>query len=178
MNITKPMKTIVSIAAVCAVLAFTGMSNANVSSEDNVETKSHKHYQKSERHHRGKDMMKKMSKYLGLSEEQKTQMKAIKTAAKEQDVSLRAEIKQFKEAEKLLLQAEKFDEQTYIALHDSYKETFAQMALAKAKTRNAMFNVLTPEQQVKWESKMEQRKSKMQRKGKNKKAKSEDVSES
>ena len=175
MNITKPMKTIVSISAVCAVLAFTSISNANVS-EDSVETKSHEHHQKSERHHKGRDMMKKMSKYLGLSEEQKTQMKAIRAESKEQDVSLRAEIKQFKEAEKLLLQAEKFDEQTYISLHDSYKETFAQMSLAKAKTKNALFNVLTTEQQVKWVSKMEQRKGKMKRKGKNKKSETESVS--
>jgi Spy/CpxP family protein refolding chaperone len=176
MNITKPMKTIVSISAVCAVLAFTGMSNANASSEDSVETQVSKHHQKSERHHKGKDMMKKMSKYLGLSEEQKTQMKTIRTQAKEQGVSLRAEIKQFKDAEKLLLQAEKFDEQTYIALHDSYKETFAQMSLAKAKTKNALFNVLTAEQQVKWVNKMEQHKGKMKRKVKNKKSEKGSVS--
>jgi protein CpxP len=174
MNITKPMKTIVSISTMCAVLAFASVSNANVS-EDNVDSKSHKHHQKSERHHKGRNMMKKMGKYLDLSDEQKTQIKSIRTQAKAQHEPLRVEMKQFKEAEKLLLQAKVFDEAAYITLHTSYQPTFSQASLAKAQTKNAIFNVLTAEQQVKWVSKMEKRKDKMKRKSKNKSEKKETV---
>jgi Spy/CpxP family protein refolding chaperone len=164
MNITKPMKTIVSISAVCAVLAFSSISIADVSS-DNVETDAPKHHQ-NKHHKKNHQMMKKMAKYLGLSDEQKSQIKAIKTQDREQQTPLRVELKQFKEAEKLLVNAEKLDESAYIALHASYQQTFAQVELARAKTKNALFNVLTTEQQAKWLSKMEKHKGK--KKGKNK----------
>jgi Spy/CpxP family protein refolding chaperone len=162
MNIIKPMKTIASISTVCAMLAFASVSNANIT-DDNAGTNSHKHHQKS------KHMMKKMAKYLSLSEQQKTEIKAIRTQAKEQGEPLRAQMKQFKEAEKLLLQAETFDDEAFVALHASYQQIFAQESLAKAKTKNAIFNVLTSEQQEKWLSKMEKRKVKMKRKNKSEK---------
>lgn len=170
MNIIKPMKTIVSMSTVCAVLAFSSMSSANVS-EDSVEGDSPKYHQKSKHHQDSKHMMKKMAKYLGLSDEQKTEIKLIKEQAKTQHEPLRVEIKQFKEAEKLLLQADEFDEQAYITLHASFQEAFAQASLAKAKTKHALFNVLTAEQQTKWLSKKEKIKGKMKRKGKNKRKK-------
>lgn len=151
MNIIKPVKTIVSISAVCAALAFTSMSGAYASSNDfALDGQGY--------HQKGKHMMKRMTKALSLTESQQTQIKAIKTQAKEQHDVLRESMKKFKEAEKPLLQAETFDEQAYVALHTSYQDTFAQMALTRAKTKHAIFNVLTAEQQAKWISKMDKRK--------------------
>jgi protein CpxP len=138
-----------------------------------VQADAQKHHQKKydkKNHHHSKRMMKKMARYLGLSDVQKSQIKAIKAQGREQQELLRVELKQFKEAEKALINIdiETLDEEAYIALYASYQETFAQVALAKAKTKNALFNVLTTEQQEKWLSKMEGRKGKMKGKGKNK----------
>ena len=156
MNIIKPVKTIVSISSVCAVLAFSSMSGAYAADNDfTLDGPGH--------HQKGKHMMQRMIKKLSLSEQQQVQVKAIKTKAKEQHEVLRASLKKFKEAEKPLLQAETFDEQAYIALHTSYQEAFAQMALTRAKTKHAIFNVLTTKQQEKWLKIMEKRKGRSNR---------------
>lgn len=151
MNITKPMKTIASISTLCVVIAFSSLSSANASGVD-VAFDSPQQYQRS------KHMMKRMIKTLSLSEQQQVQIKAVKTQAKEQSETLRDSMKQFKGAEKLLLQAESFDEQAFTALHAAYQQTFAQMALTRARTRHAIFNVLTTEQQEKWLQTMKKRK--------------------
>ena len=152
MNIIKPVKSIISISAVCAAIAFSSMSGAYAAGND-FGFDGQRHHQKS-----GKHMMKRMTKVLSLSEEQQTQIKALKTQAKEQHELQRESVKKFKDEEKLLLQAETFDEQAYIALHASYQDTFTQMALTRAKTKHAIFNVLTTEQQEKWLTKMDKRK--------------------
>lgn len=156
MNIIKPVKTIVSISSVCAVLAFSSMSGVYAADNDFT-------LDGPEHHQKGKHMMQRMIKKLSLSEQQQVQVKAIKTKAKEQHEVLRASLKKFKEAEKPLLQAETFDEQAYIALHTSYQEAFAQMALTRAKTKHAIFNVLTTKQQEKWLKIMEKRKGRSNR---------------
>ncbi len=152
MNIIKPMKSIVSISALCVVMAFSGAASANISGSDAVFDSS-SHYKSS------KHMMKRMIKTLSLSEQQQVQIKAIKTQAKEQSKTLRETMKQFKEEEKLLLQAATFDESAYTALQTSYQPTFAQIALTRAKTKHAIFNVLTTEQQEKWQQVKEKRRA-------------------
>ena len=157
MNIIKPVKTIVSISAVCAALAFSSMSGA-FASDNGFAFDGQGHHQK------GKHMMKKMVKALSLTDEQQVQIKALKTQAKEQHAVYRESMTKFKDAEKALVQAESFDEQAYATLHASYQDTFAQMALSRAKTKNAMFSVLTTEQQEKWQTIMEERKAKRSKK--------------
>lgn len=151
MNIIKPVKTIVSISAVCAALAFSSMSGAYASDNDFA-------FDGQGHHQKGKQMMKRMTKALSLSESQQVQIKALKTQAKEQHEVLRESMTKFKDAEKPLLQAESFDEQAYVALQASYQETFTQMGLTRAKMKHAIFNVLTTEQQEKWSAKMDERK--------------------
>jgi Spy/CpxP family protein refolding chaperone len=148
MNFIKPMKTITSITTLCVVLAFPAMATANMSASD-MEMDGSKHHQKKSGYS-GKKMMKRMTKALSLTELQQTQIKAIQTQAKEEHESLKASIKQFKETEKSLIQADAFDEQGYIALHTANQQAFANLALSRAKTKHAMFNVLTTEQQEKW----------------------------
>ncbi|MGV2871106.1 Spy/CpxP family protein refolding chaperone [Colwellia sp. E150_009] len=158
MNIIKPVKSIISISAVCAAIAFSSMSGAYAAGND-FGFDGQKHHQS------GKHMMKRMTKVLSLSEAQQIQIKALKTQAKEQHELQRESMKKFKDEEKLLLRAESFDEQAYIALHVSYQDMFTQVALTRAKTKHAIFNVLTTEQQEKWLAKMDKRK-KNSKKGK------------
>jgi Spy/CpxP family protein refolding chaperone len=151
MNIIKSMKTIISVSTMCAVIAFSSIASVNASAND-------KTFESDMRHNKSKSMMKRMVKLLLLSEEQQVKIKAIKMQTKEQSGTLRDSMKQFKGAERLLLQAEKFDEKAYTALHTAYQQTFAEMALTRTKTKHAIFNVLTTEQQDKWLNKMEKRK--------------------
>jgi len=143
MNIIKPIKTIVSISTVCAILVFSNASSARASGYD-VALDSPMYHKKS------KHMMKRMIKVLSLSEQQQVQIKAIKSQAKEQSETLSDSMQQFKGAEKLLMQAETFDEHAFIALHTAYQQTFSDIALSRAKAKHAIFNVLTTEQQEKW----------------------------
>jgi protein CpxP len=166
MNMTKPMKTIVSTAAVCIVIAFASVTTVNAADNDILfdsprEVKGHKH-----KGH--KQMMKRMAKALSLSEEQKAEIKVIKTQAKEQHQTLRTSMKEFKVAEKKLVQAETFDEQAFSALHDTYQPVLKQLALIRVKTKQAIFNVLNTEQQEKWQAMAKHHKGKGKGKGQGK----------
>ena len=154
MNMTKPMKTIVSTAAVCIVIAFASVASVNAADNDMLidaprEAKGHKHKGYKERGH--KDEMKRMAKALSLSEQQKVEIKAIKMQAKEQHQSLWESMKAFKVAEKKLLKEETFDEQAFSALYDTYQPILKQSALTRVKAKHAVFNVLTTAQQEKWQ---------------------------
>ena len=151
MNMIKSMKTMASITALSTLLLFTSVSSAAVS-EDGLVIEPPNH------HHKSGHMMKRMASYLDLTDLQKSELKAIKKQGKVANKSLHDELKQFKEAQKILMQAEEFDEQAYLALHASYQPTFTQLALTKAKTKHALFNVLTTAQQQKWLQKKTQRK--------------------
>ena len=151
MSIMKPIKSVASISTLCVVLALSSIASVQAVGNDVVQESSE--YRKKNKH-----MMSRMIKMLSLSEQQQVQIKAIKQQTKEQNKTLRVALKEFKGAEKLLLQAEAFDEKAYIALHESYQQTFGKMALSKAKTKHAIFNVLTTEQQEKWLKKMAKRK--------------------
>jgi Spy/CpxP family protein refolding chaperone len=155
---TKPMKTIFSTAAVCIVIAFASVASVNASDNDiNFDApRDHKEH----KHQGSKHKMKRMAKALSLSEEQKVEIKAIKSQAKEQHQTLHASMKEFKIAERNLLHTATFDEQSYSALQDTYQPVFAQLALIRAKAKHAVFNVLTTEQQVKWLKMIEHRKEK------------------
>ena len=163
MNMTKPTKTFFSTIAVCIVIAFASVASVNASDNDVAldapkEHKGHQHqenkhkgHQHQENKHKGhKQKMKRMDKALSLSEEQQVQIKAIKTQAKEQHQILQASMQEFKIEEKKLLQTEKFDEQAFNTLHDTYQPIFKQLALIRVKDKHAIFNVLTTEQQEKW----------------------------
>lgn len=151
MNITKPMKTIVSVSTLCAVMAFSSVASVNAFADDAA-------FKSAQFHHKSKHMMKRMIKVLSLSEEQQIQIKAIKMQTKNQSGTLRDSMRQFKGAEKQLVQAETFDEKAFIALQTAYQQTFAEMALTRTKTKHAIFNILTTEQKEKWINTMEKRK--------------------
>jgi len=118
------------------------------------------HMQGAFQHESGPQMkrhFKKMAKYLELTEEQKTQMKAIRAEAKTQRSEFKESMSGFHQQVKALMQAETFDEQAFSVLQSQYQGNFQHMALIKAKTKHAMFQVLTSEQQEKMQEFKEKR---------------------
>lgn len=164
MNMTKSTKTIISVSALCGVLALSSLSAVNAAGYRG-DCDSPRHFEK-HRKQGGEHMLKRMSKVLSLTEEQQTKIKEIQSQAKEQNQSLRETRGDFKKESKALIHAKTFDEQAFVALQATYQADFAQVELAKAKVKNAIFNVLTAEQQEIWLTKMENRKGKGQGKGK------------
>ena len=155
------MRTIVSASALCGLMAFSGVTSVSAATDD-ITFDSPYQYQRGGDY--GEHMQKRMVKKLALSDQQQVQIQALKTQAKEQHETLRDSMKKFKTEEKTLLQATVFDEQAYTALHSAYQPIFAQRALTRAKTKHAIFNVLTAEQQEKWLKIMKNRKEKLNRK--------------
>lgn len=151
MKMAKSTKELLSTAAVCIVIIFANVTNVNASNSD-------KAFDTPIEHQRSMHKVKRMAKALSLSKQQQVQIKAIKRQAKEENQPLRVSMKQFKVAEKKLLQTEVFNEQAFSELHEAYQPTFAQIALTKVKVKHAIFNVFTQEQQVKWLKMMEHHK--------------------
>lgn len=161
MNIIQPVKNLVSVSTLCAVIALSSIASVHASNDD-IGFDTPKYMQKGG--DRAEKMMNRMMKVLSLSEQQQVQIVAIKAQAREQHNVLRDSMKKFKEEEKTLLQAQAFDEQAYTALHGAYQPVFVQMALIRAKTKHAVFNVLTTAQQEKWLRIMGNRKEKFKKK--------------
>ncbi|PCI58705.1 MAG: hypothetical protein COB35_13150 [Gammaproteobacteria bacterium] len=100
---------------------------------------------------------KRMAHALGLSKEQRSQVKDIFKNAREQKVAFKPTMAAFHQAMKELLTASSFDEQAILTLKTSYKPTFDQLAMIKAKSRYDMYALLTQEQKDKWNTMHEQR---------------------
>ncbi len=116
-------------------------------------------------HKMGKHKFKKMAKHLNLTQEQKEQMKSIRETSREVSLPLREKTKEFFDYAKQLKAQESFDEQGFNAMYSQYQEAFAALALQRAKTKHAMYQVLTEEQKAKMDEYKEKRGKK--RKGKN-----------
>lgn len=112
----------------------------------------------------GHKMLKRMARYLDLSEAQIDQIKAIKTQARTEHQTLRASMQSYFEEAKALKDQAVFDETAFNITYEKYNDTFKQIALAKAKTKHAIYYVLTAEQRVKWDEKMAERKAKREQK--------------
>ena len=151
MKIAKSTKKLFSTVAVCIAIAFINVANVSASNSDIA-------FDTPIEHQRSMHKVKRMTKALSLSKQQQLQIKAIKRQAKEENQPLRVSMKQFKIAEKKLLQTEVFNEQEFSDLHESYQPTFAQLALTRVKIKHAIFNVLTEDQQSKWLKMMEHHK--------------------
>lgn len=111
---------------------------------------------------RGKN--KRMAKRLDLSDEQKEAIKAIKAASKAQFELVRADMKNYKDAEDALVLSESFDEAAWISLNDSHADTFMTAQLAKMKAKYDEYNVLSAEQKLKLAEMREKMKEKMKEK--------------
>lgn len=101
-------------------------------------------------HQMGQKQLKKMQKYLELTTEQVEKIKLIKEQSREQIQPLKENVRLFFTSLKVLKENPIFDEALFNATYAQYQDTFAQLALQKAKTKHAVYHVLTPEQQEKW----------------------------
>lgn len=110
----------------------------------------------------------KMAKYLELSDQQIADIKAIKKKAKEENAHLKETLKLYRESIKGLKDNPVFDEATFQQVYQQNSDNFAAIALAKAKTKHAIYYVLTPEQQQKWDVFKAERKMRRAERRKNK----------
>jgi len=94
---------------------------------------------------------KRMAKYLELTDEQKEQMKTIRQEAKTEGASHKTALREFREQARELTLADNFDESAFSTLQAQYQSNFQQLGLLRAKTKHAMMQVLTEEQQAKWQ---------------------------
>lgn len=91
----------------------------------------------------------KIAKELGLSEEQKTQAKAILESSKETVKPLMEQMKQNHETTKILGTDGNFDEGKVNQLAAEQSETMKRLFIEKERTKAQLFAILTPEQREK-----------------------------
>ena len=131
-----------SLTALSVNASDTGYNNGAEQQQQYKQGKKSKHHNKE---------FKKMAKYLSLTDEQKVQIKAIKAEAKARNEAIRDDMRVFRAETKVLVQAEQLDEQAVLSSFDAHRDTFAQKELNRAKTKHAIYQVLTEEQRVKWQ---------------------------
>ena len=98
-------------------------------------------------HHRGGHGM--MFRGLDLTDEQKTQMKAIRQANRENIKPIREQMKTNRQKLQTLSESGTFDEAQVQAIASQQGTLSAQMIVEKEKVKSQMFNLLTPEQKAK-----------------------------
>ncbi|MDG1734184.1 MAG: Spy/CpxP family protein refolding chaperone [Thalassotalea sp.] len=100
---------------------------------------------------RGHDEMRMIMSKLDLTEEQTTQVKAIKAASKEQMQAIKGERDETKKAAlESLFTAPTFDEQAFMEMQREKSEKMHQGALIMAKAKHATYQLLTAEQKEKY----------------------------
>lgn len=114
---------------------------------------------KSNNGHHMKRKMKKLAKYLALSEEQKLALRNIMTEQKAERISRKESMLGFRKEMNALSLDSVFNEVQFQLIYDKYHDDFEQRALNKAKTRHAMMQILTEEQREKF-SQMKEKKQK------------------
>ncbi len=98
-----------------------------------------------------------MAEFLGLTEAQKADAKAIRQAARDQSRPIRQQLRANRQALGAAVQAgDTVQIDTLAAEHGQLQ---GQLVAIGAKTRVEFFNVLTPEQQQKWTSFQEKQKA-------------------
>ncbi|WP_177168936.1 Spy/CpxP family protein refolding chaperone [Thalassotalea agarivorans] len=101
--------------------------------------------------------MKRMAKMLDLTDDQKTEIKALMAAQKETMASYKEQMKTFKGKERELIQSDNFNEAAFLALQNEYQITLNQAALERARMKHKIWNVLNQEQREKWKNVSEKR---------------------
>lgn len=102
-------------------------------------------------------------KHMDLSAEQLAAVESIKSSSKASSADIKGSLKAYKQAERALIHSSDFNEQAWKALNAQYQADFMLMAVQGVKTKNEIWNVMTPEQQAKTleqSEKMNKRKNK------------------
>lgn len=87
-----------------------------------------------------------MAKKLNLTEAQKEQVKAILTSERDKAEPLRQQLAENRENLRKAIEAEPFNEATVRALAQSQNETRVELVVSRARTKNQIFALLSPEQ--------------------------------
>jgi len=147
---------ILSTAIITACFCTTAITSTSVIAkeptvhEQQSKKTHHKHDNKKQgRHHSKKKFMKRMAKYLALTEQQIVEIKAIKTQLKAEQSPLKAELVEYRDKVKALTDEANFDENGFITLRQQYQETFTQIALNDIISKVAIKALLTDEQREK-----------------------------
>ncbi len=150
------MKKILSVLGLGLALAFGGVAMAQ---GDRSSERTFDH--SAERGHggNGHHMMKRMFSKLDLSEEQQTQVKALREQMKADMQALRgdSERSNMRDLMKSIVQAETFDEDAFRAMLADKQAKKTEAAVIKAKMKNGVWNTLNAEQQAKMTEMMESR---------------------
>lgn len=94
--------------------------------------------------------MGRMFRQLNLTDAQKTQMKEIKMASREDTKSLRQQMRTNRQQLQQSTENGNFDEAAVSAIAQQQGQIHAQMIVAKQKVKTQMYNVLTAEQKAKF----------------------------
>jgi protein CpxP len=146
------IKNIAIATSLCSALLLTPVSFAGNGGSGHQTGHDKSYQQMSEK------KLAKLSRKLGLTESQQTDIRALKTEEEAQMQTLKPAMKAFREQVKTLMSAETFDEQAFIQLQASNQDVFASMALVKAKSKFLMKSILTEEQLEKF-NKMKKKRS-------------------
>lgn len=96
---------------------------------------------------------------LNLSEQQKSDIEALFAAQKEQRLSMKPEMKSFKQSQALLIKGEEFDQDAWLDAFKQMQQTQLTLAVANAHTRHQIWNLLDEDQKAKL-VKMEKKRAK------------------
>ncbi|WP_133129272.1 Spy/CpxP family protein refolding chaperone [Legionella yabuuchiae] len=102
------------------------------------------------------EQMKKITKDLDLTADQKKQIDAIKEDSKKQLMDIHQQMMNLKKQMKDLVTVDKLDESKVDELVNQKKELVAEKTKLMLQTKNKIYNVLNAEQKQKYESMLEQ----------------------
>lgn len=155
--------------ALIAGILITGLASnaalAHPKFESEAEKTEFKEKMRHGMHHRKegrRDLMRAAFKKLDLSDKQKEQLKAIKSANKGEFKAKRKEMHQLKTQIHQLTEAEQIDEGAIKALSLQIAELKAEQVIKSAQMKQEMMKVLTDEQKAKLAEMKEERKARKQ----------------
>ncbi|MGS2718965.1 Spy/CpxP family protein refolding chaperone [Paraglaciecola aestuariivivens] len=96
----------------------------------------------------------KRMKALDLTDQQVSELAAIREASQAEMQPVQAKIKEFKQSERQLIHSAEFSQAAWQSLWQQYQDDFTTAKMLKTKVKHDSWNLLTPEQQAKAEAKM------------------------
>lgn len=161
LSLTKTLKPIFALTlSACCLVSFNSAA-IDIQQHQNGYVQYHENEHHQERNKaKFKVKLKRLAKYLKLSEQQRSDLRELFIQQKENRVDRRELMAEHKNQIQQLLLAEEFDE---IAFKEIFKnsDALAQVAMQKAKMRHAMLQILTPEQQQKFLAMKEKRQKRL-----------------
>ena len=138
----------------CSMLALLGINQAVAAplGEHAAATEQHADSHKHGAKHK---KMKHLAHFLGLTKQQREQAKQIHDTSRQQAEKYRPMLKSYHDELKVLITADNYDEQAVLSLRAKYQDIFTQLALIKTKGRHDFWKILTPEQRIKLQQKMD-----------------------